>query len=278
MQLIGASFGARAKSLVTLLLVLSGSMSSAFGEVTHGRWLVSPTNLGEQKGQDTMRIDAGWSPTVNGVVEIPDRAGKVYAEISESRLKTLVGFYRSMTRADRPGHQCLRVKIDDALNAFADPTTRCIEFTVQMLIDASDDVLAFIMGHEIGHLHFGHGDPSESRLKKGEQIAERLEGLSSLRGHKGLSSLKDRLPSSSPLGGRDRVVGQGTAASGFSRQQEYEADAFGVELLRAIGFDQARIDRAAVGIYHLLGGATPIDGLTKGFWGVTPRGSTGRHA
>lgn len=50
------------------------------------------------------------------------------------------------------------------------------------------------------------------------------------------------------------MVGQGTAAYGFSRQQEYEADAFGVELLRAIGFDQARIDRAAVGIYHLLGG------------------------
>lgn len=82
------------------------------------------------------------------------------------------------------------------------------------------DELAFVLGHEIGHVLGGHA-------------LERVAGRSLLAG------VVRALPAAGLLGGLAARAGLAFLESAHSREQEREADALGIRLSGAAGFDPA---------------------------------------
>ena len=96
-------------------------------------------------------------------------------------------------------------------------------FVTRGLLDACDrdrDELAFVLAHEIGHVVRGHA-------------LERLAGRSAL------AAVIRVLPAAGLLGGLAGRTGRALLESSYSRAQEQEADAFGMRLTTAAGFDPA---------------------------------------
>ncbi|EEX48792.1 peptidase, M48 family [Jonquetella anthropi E3_33 E1] len=92
----------------------------------------------------------------------------------------------------------------------------------------SEDQIAGVLGHELGHIKLGHFGKTSTR-----RIAEAGIGL----------LIYDQLirKSNSTLTkvllGAGTIAGGMLAESGFSRQQEIEADAFGVKMLAKAGYN-----------------------------------------
>lgn len=106
-------------------------------------------------------------------------------------------------------------------NAFALPGG--FVFVTRRLLDLCGrdrDELAFVLGHEIGHVVRGHA-------------LQRVAGRSALTG------LIRVLPARGALGGMVRRTGLAFLESAHSRGQEREADALGIRLSAAAGFDPA---------------------------------------
>lgn len=110
-------------------------------------------------------------------------------------------------------------------NAFALPGG--FVFVTRGLLDGCDrdrDELAFVLAHEIGHVVRGHA-------------LERLAGRSALTG------VIRALPRAGLLGGLAGRHGLSFLESSHSRGQEHEADALGIRLSVAAGFDPAGSSR-----------------------------------
>ena len=111
------------------------------------------------------------------------------------------------------------------MNAFALPGGYI--FVTKRLLDEcrrDRDEVAFVLGHEIGHVVRGHA-------------LERLAGRAAL------SGVIRALPATRALG---RLAGRPALAlleSSHSRSQEYEADSLGIRLSVAAGFDPAGSSR-----------------------------------
>lgn len=109
-------------------------------------------------------------------------------------------------------------------NAFAIPGGY-VYVTRDLLALMNDEAeLAFVMGHEVGHVAAGHARKRESR----SNLSGLLTGIvGAVVGNSAIGSLATR--------------GVGAAAQlatlGFSRSQENEADALGVEYLARAGYD-----------------------------------------
>ena len=107
--------------------------------------------------------------------------------------------------------------------------------------DSFHDELAFILGHEMGHVVKGHA-------------MQRMVN----------STIVDTASKAVPIGGalgRMAVqAGSRFLSAAYSQDHEFEADAFGLKLTRAAGFDE----QAAVQMMHRLkelGGDQPEDSL-----------------
>ena len=113
-----------------------------------------------------------------------------------------------------------KVYMTDELNAFALPDGSVRVYS-GLMNKMTDDELLFIVGHEIGHVKYGH---SASRMRNAYRVEAARAGLSAVGGAVGAitdSSIGDI--------GRDYVNAQ------YSQKNELEADQFGAEILMRKG-------------------------------------------
>ncbi len=135
------------------------------------------------------------------------------------------------------------------VNAFALPggyvfvTRRLLE-----LCGADHDGLAFVLGHEMGHV-------------------VRRHAIERMMANTFVSGVLGRLPlAGGVLRGQVAAVLSTLLHQGYSREQELDADASGVELARAAGFDAAGASR----ILLRLGAGGGADPLLAGYFASHP--------
>jgi predicted Zn-dependent protease len=116
----------------------------------------------------------------------------------------------------------------DQANAFALPGGRVGVFTGMLEVAANEDQLATVLGHEVGHVNARHGAErmvTEHFIALGLRLAATLLALGDA-----------RIPP-------DLLVALGASAAElgivrpFSRSQELEADALGLEYMAKAGFE-----------------------------------------
>jgi predicted Zn-dependent protease len=128
-------------------------------------------------------------------------------------------------------------------NAFAVPGGY-IYITRQLLGLMNDEAeLALVLGHEVGHIDARH---SRER-SRGSLLTNVLAGLAGI------------VTGSSQIAQAAGQIGQ-TYLLSFSRNQEYEADDFGIRYISAVGYDPA----AAASMFQSLGAATSLDSRAAG--------------
>lgn len=117
------------------------------------------------------------------------------------------------------------IKSED-INAFALPGGKIAFYTGIMPVLKTDAGVAFVMGHEIGHVIGGHHAESQSGrtaaglIMLGKEVADALTG--------GATSVVN-----------NDLVGQGLSVGllKFSRTQEYEADKYGMIFMAMAGYN-----------------------------------------
>ena len=141
------------------------------------------------------------------------------ASSSSSYTKRLNSITSSLTTVDGMTMN-YKVYMTNELNAFALPDGSVRVYS-GLMDKMTDDELLFIIGHEIGHVKYGH---SASRMRNAYRVEAARAGLSAAGGAVGAianSSIGDI--------GRDYVNAQ------YSQKNELEADKFGAEILTRKG-------------------------------------------
>lgn len=133
---------------------------------------------------------------------------------------------------------------DKVLNAFAAPGGP-VFVTTKLVSTASNDAeLAYVLGHETGHIENKHIVESVEKQQKVGLVAGILGSiLSKGRANSGVGSITS--------------LAYNFWQSGYSRDQESDADSYGVDAMARLGFDP----RAAVSMLGKLGGNS--GGLAK---------------
>ena len=154
-------------------------------------------------------------------------AGNKYAE----RLKRITANLK--TPLNLPLN--FKVYLTDDINAFAmaDGTVRVYSGLMDLM---NDQELLFVMGHEIGHVHFKHSKQAY-RLAYAAQAARK--GAASVGGTTGAVA-------TGALGG----LAEKLVNAQFSQREESQADSFGLRILKLNGIDP----HAAVSALEKLGG------------------------
>jgi predicted Zn-dependent protease len=151
-------------------------------------------------------------------------------------------------RADAPGWKWeVNVITSSEVNAWCMPGGKIAVYTgLISSLNITDDELAAVMGHEIGHALREHG-----RERASEQMAQQL-GVQVVGTLLGLGDIGSQLT---------QTVLDVTLSLPHSRTQETEADRIGVELAARSGYDP----RAAVSLWQKmgrLGGGKPPEWLS----------------
>lgn len=133
---------------------------------------------------------------------------------------------------------------DTVLNAFAAPGGPIFVTTKLVSTAANDAELAYVLGHETGHIENKHIVKAVEKQQKVGLVA----GI--------LGSILSRGKAGSVIGTATNVT-YTLWARGFSRDQENDSDTYGVRAMARLGFDP----RAAVSMLGKLGGNT--SGLGK---------------
>lgn len=134
----------------------------------------------------------------------------------------------------------------DEPNAFAMEGTVGITTGLLHLLE-TDDQVAVVLGHELGHILLGHVEP---KVTPGTVL-------------KGVVGIGVLLPAEIVLPGSGQLLGgviQGVV-NRFNRQQERDADRWGVRLAYAAGFDP----NASVTLLDELEKSAPVGALTQFF-------------
>jgi predicted Zn-dependent protease len=127
----------------------------------------------------------------------------------------------------------VRVFQDDTANAFALPGRKIGVHTGLLKVATNQDQLATVVGHEVGHVLAKHGAERVSDQYATELAASGVNAA--------LGAIGD--PSSPSHGLLMAALGVGVQAGAqgvvlkFSRTQESEADALGLDLMAGAGFD-----------------------------------------
>lgn len=186
-------------ALAFLAAVLAmGAVSQA-----HAVMLVSRSqevSIGKQVEESVIKEYGGLS-TDKAVVERVERIGKKVAEQSPRQDVTYT----------------YKVLNSDVINAFAAPGGPVLITKALARMLSTDDELAFVLAHETGHIAAQHGREAINRALLAQGIASLLFRRASETARIGASvvyTLYDR---------------------GYSRSQEYQADAHGVQIMRDSG-------------------------------------------
>jgi Zn-dependent protease with chaperone function len=129
------------------------------------------------------------------------------------------------------------LKNDTVLNAFAAPGGPVFVTTKLVATAANDAELAYVLGHETGHIENKHIVKSVEKQQKVGLVA----GI--------LGALITKGRTNSPVGMATSLA-YNVWQSGYSRDQESDADSYGVNAMARLGFDP----RAAVSMLGKLGG------------------------
>ncbi len=142
-----------------------------------------------------------------------------------------------------PGQCTFTVINTDVINAFAVPG--CYIYITRGLLAVmnSEDELASVLGHEVGHVVADHSDRRQNRGT--------LAGLGAV--------LVGVLSGSGELMNAASQAAQ-VWTLGYSRDQEYESDDLGIRYMLANGYNPY----AAADMLGALGAASSLDALTKG--------------
>jgi hypothetical protein len=163
----------------------------------------------------------------------------------EALLRRTVSSERPVTLSLARGGQPLELRVTPTLrcdyevgleragvvNAFADG--RSVRFTTGMMDFATDDELALVFGHELGHNAMGHMDKREENARTGSTLGGML----------------DLLTGAEHLGGYWGDVARGA----YGRDFEAEADYVGIYYAARAGFDIA----TAAGFWRRLAALNP---------------------
>lgn len=159
-------------------------------------------SIGKQVEESVIKEYGGLS-TDKALVERVERVGKKVAEQSPRQDVTYT----------------YKVLNSDVINAFAAPGGPVMITKALARILSADDELAFVLGHETGHIAAQHGRQAINRALLAQGVASLLFRNASETARIGVNvvyTLYER---------------------GYSRSQEYEADSYGVQLMRGAGFN-----------------------------------------
>ena len=160
------------------------------------------------------------------VIELATAEGKVLLTVEKRTIQKLFLYHVRIARAANVQTELLLVDGDEP-NAFAALINgrRAVAINLGMvkLIGADDDEFAALLGHETAHWAKGHVDSGRTRSRT-------IQGLGTLVGV-GLGAV------GVPAAGLISGVGADIIESSFSRDDEREADALGIDYMMAAGAD-----------------------------------------
>ena len=153
----------------------------------------------------------------------------------------------------------------DEINALSAPGGFVFISKGFLNIIPNEEALAAVLAHEIGHIILGHGVGAISNAKVSE--ATMLLGKEALNtfGPSELTMLTDNFGASI-----DQMF-ETLMTKGYSRSQEYEADAFAVNLMAKAGY-------SAQGLSVMLDQLNKVGGQSKGGWKDTHPSPSERKA
>ncbi len=151
----------------------------------------------------------------------------------------------------------------NAYFTYADPAAKrdpMIKVTVPMLRDVqSDDELAFVIGHEYGHLIARHIQKQEQQAVAGALIAGILTAAANANNpYADPNAVSDNMELGSAIGHR-----------AFSQSYELESDTLGTLITRSAGFDPVKGAR-----FFARGEAPKLSTGQLSFWGTHPPNQT----
>ena len=117
---------------------------------------------------------------------------------------------------------------DDQVNAFALPGGKIGVYSGLLDVAETDDQLATVIGHEVGHVLADHGN---ERVSQQAATQGGLQVVSAFLGGAGGGGGSQAIMSALGLGAQVGIL------LPFSRTQESEADTIGLELMARAGFD-----------------------------------------
>ena len=212
-----------------LLCTLATSGALVMAPAAHAQF----SKISEQEEIDAGRQAAGQAQKEYGRALSP-------SDPRQQRVTRLGAmFARQSTRKNIP-YSYTVLQNDKVLNAFAAPGGP-IFVTTKLLSTASNDAeLAYVLGHETGHIERKHIVKS---VEKQQQVGLGIGILGAILGGRG---------GGSNVVGAIAGLGYQAWQSGYSRDQERDADQYGVNAMARLGFDP----RAAVSMLGKLGGGS----------------------
>ena len=162
------------------------------------------------------------------VVSILDKPkGRIIASVNTADVRRMILVKERMEAAAGELHTGLLIADDNEPNGFSfvyhGRSTIAINIGMINLLGQDEDAMAALIGHELAHLYLVHGDRRKSR-DEDNILASTL--LSFALGMAGIPV---------PIDATD--VATTSIANVFSRDEEREADQFGVEFMAHAGFD-----------------------------------------
>jgi Zn-dependent protease with chaperone function len=164
-------------------------------------------------------------------IVLRDNEHKTVATVSTSQLRKLYEVEEKIGAAAQLSNVSLAISSDEKPNAFAGAKDgkRGIAFTLGMLrvLGEDEDMMAAVMGHEFGHLVKNHSGRTARSA-----AADVVGILLSIVAGRSIAN-----PLAADLASRAGNIAGRTVIHSYDRDQEREADAFGIEAMTKAGFD-----------------------------------------
>lgn len=234
---------------LTSLLTLSGllALSGCSGEFHQlGSSLLSSTGMVSASEADSlMTAGEGISKSMRSLTEEEEYyigrgvAATVLAKYRPYRNAEVTAYVNKVAMvvagvSDRPetfGGYHVQILDSAEVNAVSGPGGFIFVTTGFLKIVPNEEALAAVLAHEVGHIVKGHGlsaisqaNLSQALLLLGKQAAESRGGAT-------VSAL------TSTFGDSITDIANTILTKGYSRSQEYEADAYGATLLKRSGYN-----------------------------------------
>ena len=171
-----------------------------------------------------MPDDAWWTAAAKGGGNLRDKSAKV-RYVAPAHARNLRDAHLAISKQSGVVSTLALVE-SEGLNAFASSAEG--RNTVAVTLDFLDalgndrDALAATLGHEVAHLHYRHGATRQERATTAQGASHAIGTLLGLVGV--------------PFGGTIASVGVTAVTTSFSRDEEREADAKGLEWATAAGY------------------------------------------